>query len=370
MIHRLPRLSWINWVRLALIPAGGDWRDLPKAAPDSDPTGPDQRLAAPLTDKGSASFHNQLQVTGWEAPAPTITGAPRPGNGAVSVCDPRLVLPENGGRHEAKYRVTPFGEPAHTVTSARPVTSGGPAVADPRARWALCRRVARAHRQRGPGGRRQGHRAFRFGLYRSSALVGVAVFSHPSNDAVLTTVFPGAATESLELGRFVLLDDVPGNGETWFLGRCFDLLRREQLVGVVSFSDPVLRQSEDGDVVFPGHLGTIYQAHNAVYLGRSSPSTLRLLPDGTVFSNRAAGKVRRLERGWSYASGQLVKHGADPLDPGREDSRVWLHRWTQLLTRPLRHHGNHKYAWALARRVRRFLPQSLAYPKQLERSAA
>lgn len=28
-MHKLPRISWLNWVRLALIPAGGDWRDLP-----------------------------------------------------------------------------------------------------------------------------------------------------------------------------------------------------------------------------------------------------------------------------------------------------------------------------------------------------
>ncbi len=27
-MHRLPRLAWKTWVRLALIPAGGDWRDL------------------------------------------------------------------------------------------------------------------------------------------------------------------------------------------------------------------------------------------------------------------------------------------------------------------------------------------------------
>lgn len=28
-MHRLPRLSAMNWLRLACIPAGGDWRDLP-----------------------------------------------------------------------------------------------------------------------------------------------------------------------------------------------------------------------------------------------------------------------------------------------------------------------------------------------------
>ena len=28
-MHRLSRLKWDTWVRLSLIPAGGDWRDLP-----------------------------------------------------------------------------------------------------------------------------------------------------------------------------------------------------------------------------------------------------------------------------------------------------------------------------------------------------
>ena len=58
-------------------------------------------------------------------------------------------------------------------------------------------------------------------FYRSylkhAVLQGVAVFSHPCNDRVLTSVFPGRATDSVELGRFVLLDEVPGNGETWML---------------------------------------------------------------------------------------------------------------------------------------------------------
>lgn len=31
-LHKLPNLSWLNWVRLALIPAGGDWRDLSRVS--------------------------------------------------------------------------------------------------------------------------------------------------------------------------------------------------------------------------------------------------------------------------------------------------------------------------------------------------
>ena len=67
-----------------------------------------------------------------------------------------------------------------------------------------------------------------FALHRRGALVGVAVFSHPASNAVLTKVFDGPAKESIELGRFVLLDEVPANGETWFLARAFAALRKEE----------------------------------------------------------------------------------------------------------------------------------------------
>lgn len=202
---------------------------------------------------------------------------------------------------------------------------------------------------------------FPFGLYTAGELVGVAVFSHPCNDLVLTGTFPGIqAADAAELGRFVLLDRVPGNGETWFLARCFELLRREAIAGVVSFSDPMPRRTAVGALVFPGHIGTIYQAHNAVYLGRATPRTLRLLPDGSVLSARAISKLRSRERGWQHVAEQLCRWGADR--PGR-DLREWAARWIPVLTRPQRHAGNHKYAWGLERSVRRSLPASLPYPK-------
>lgn len=202
---------------------------------------------------------------------------------------------------------------------------------------------------------------FRFGLHRGSRLVGVAVFSHPSNDRVLTNVFPGAAVESVELGRFVLLDDVPANGETWFLARCFESLRIEGLLGVLSFSDPLPRTSMAGRTVFAGHIGTIYQAHNATYLGRGTRRTLRLLPDGSVLSDRAIQKIRGGERGWRYAAETLERFGADRI--ANDNAVEWLHAWLPKLTRAVRHEGNHKYAWTLQRRLRRHLPASLPYPK-------
>ena len=131
---------------------------------------------------------------------------------------------------------------------------------------------------------------FRFGLWdRRGTLLGVAVLSVPVRREVLSLPFPDLVPfhESLELGRLVLADRVPANGETWFLGRVFRLAGREGVRGVVSFSDPVARRDATGGLVFPGHIGTLYQASNATYAGRGAARTVLVLPDGRVLNERA-----------------------------------------------------------------------------------
>lgn len=201
----------------------------------------------------------------------------------------------------------------------------------------------------------------RFGLYERDELVGVAVFSVPARAAV-TACLPGERDEHVCLGRLVLLDRVLANAESWFVARCFDSLRIEGLVGVVSFSDPTPRTTLDGRVVMPGHVGTVYQALSATYLGPTKRDTVRLLPDGTAFSNRTAAKIRAREQGWRYAVEQLVAHGATAPASG-EDLRAWLERELPRITRPIYGARKHKYAWTLRRRDRRHLPKSKAYPK-------
>jgi hypothetical protein len=201
---------------------------------------------------------------------------------------------------------------------------------------------------------------FRFGLYWGGLLVGVAVFSHPMQAKVLDAL-PCDPGEGVELGRLVLLDRVPANAESWTVARCFELLHRDGIRGVVSFSDPVRRVSLDGRVALPGHCGTVYQSLNAVYSGRGTARTLHLLPDGSVLSERAMSKIRSQERGHVYAEQILVRSGATPR--GAEDPRAWLATWLPRLTRTLRHPGNHRYLFGLDRRVRRRLPPSLPYPK-------
>src|SRR5262249_32260407 len=121
------------------------------------------------------------------------------------------------------------------------------------------------------------------------------------------------------------------------------------LRGVLSFSDPVPRMTADGRLVFPGHIGTVYQAGNGAYLGRGTPTPLFLFSDGTTFSKRAISKIRNAEQGRDYACRQLMEFGAD--DPRETVGSLyksysgWLDHWLPLLTRKVRHPGNHRYAW-------------------------
>jgi site-specific DNA-cytosine methylase len=78
-MHRLPRLKWLTWMRLALIPAGGDWRDLEKLAPE------EYRLEYIPRGGGPFGVHE------WRQPAGTVIGnASVKGSNAAAVADPRL----------------------------------------------------------------------------------------------------------------------------------------------------------------------------------------------------------------------------------------------------------------------------------------
>jgi hypothetical protein len=192
----------------------------------------------------------------------------------------------------------------------------------------------------------------RFGLYRGAQLAGVAVFSHPPNEAVLKKL-PCERMAGIELGRFVLLDNVPGNGESWFLARCFEHLRAKGIEALIAHSDPMPRRTADGTIVLPGHIGNIYTATNAIYGGRATKRRLWLLPDGTVFSERGMSKIRSRDRGYRYAIAQLVAAGAErPLDLG-QDLGAWMSGELERIGRRVAHKGNHRFLWALNKKLRK-----------------
>ena len=202
------------------------------------------------------------------------------------------------------------------------------------------------------------------GLHRAGhGLVGVAVFSVPIQPKSVTRHAGVEPAQGVELGRFVLLDDVEANGETWMLARAFRLLRQEKpgVRAVVSYSDPVPRTDEAGVEVKPGHLGIIYRAFNGRFVGRSSPRTLVLAPDGRVVSGRTLSKIRNGERGAAAGCETLLQMGAPRRLPGEADT-AWVAR--ALRDGPFRrlpHPGNLAYCWALDEEARAGLPPSLPW---------
>ena len=211
----------------------------------------------------------------------------------------------------------------------------------------------------------------RVGLYRrragwfTSELVGVAVYSVPMQQATIPKYAPACeAGEGVELGRFVLLDEVPFNAESWFLARAERVVRAALGVRViVSYSDPMPRQDGAGRVITPGHVGTIYQARNAVYLGRSRAMWHYLTAGGAILSQRALSKIRNGERGWEGAARTFLELGA----PGRrvgEEPEAWVAR--ALAEGPftrVKHPGNHVYLWALDRRAGEGVQSVRPYPR-------
>lgn len=163
-MHRIPRLQWKTWVRLAFVEAGGDWRSLSRLRVEDGVLADYGILPARDWNDGT------LGVLRWGGPAGTITGNPiptagrfsvadprayssregtgflgvntwgknmgavtangRPGAGAFSVADPRPDLSPD--THKNVYRVVRNDQSAGVVTSGHGPSSGGQSVADPR----------------------------------------------------------------------------------------------------------------------------------------------------------------------------------------------------------------------------------------------
>lgn len=217
---------------------------------------------------------------------------------------------------------------------------------------------------------------FVYGLtdQHTGQLAGVAALSVPASAAVLTGAFPRLEpyVETLDLGRFVLADAVPANGESWFLARVFRHARAAGVRGLTSFSDPLPRRTTAGQVVFGGHIGLIYQATNAAACGRTRPRTIRLLPDGSVLPERALSKVRGRERGWEHVVRRLVAAGARPPDPDGPGPD-WLPRaLADARVRAVRHPGQWRYCFRLGgpAEARRIVLGHAAGPYPKRRDAA
>jgi hypothetical protein len=186
--------------------------------------------------------------------------------------------------------------------------------------------------------------------FRPERLGGVGVFSVPMNQRVIPSYFDGFdPNHGVELGRFVLDEDLAANAESYCLARMFRLLRTAlpEVRGLLAYSDPLERRNEQGELVKRGHVGTIYKATNAAFRGRSSPRTLWLSPSGACFSDRLLSKVRLGETGERYALERLSAGGA-PRRELHESGSSYIERLKSAeWLRPSRHPGNLAFTWDL-----------------------
>ena len=110
-MHKVPRQSALNALRLALIPAGGDWRDLPEQV---------QMVCKPRS--------GVCGVVDWESAAGTVVGAASTDTGAYAVADPRSTC----GRREGSLGVTSWEDATHAIIGRSFLQNTGLQVADPR----------------------------------------------------------------------------------------------------------------------------------------------------------------------------------------------------------------------------------------------
>lgn len=120
-MHRVPRLQWKTWVRLAFVEAGRDWRSLNRLHVEDGVLR--DFLIVPEYHSG------YLGVQRWEDTSGTIQGRSLPGNGAFSVADPRAPA---GTLEYAQYGVMRMEDTAGAVINVKSPGQGTFSVADPR----------------------------------------------------------------------------------------------------------------------------------------------------------------------------------------------------------------------------------------------
>jgi len=117
-MHRLPDICATNCIRLALIPPGGDWRDI------------DGALKA---HEKRREHWSRYHVARFDLTTPTVVGSGT--NGAYGVADARVEaevrkVAHNPDAHRNKYTVAGWGLWVGTIIGASHVGSGAPSIDD------------------------------------------------------------------------------------------------------------------------------------------------------------------------------------------------------------------------------------------------
>lgn len=164
--------------------------------------------------------------------------------------------------------------------------------------------------------------------------------------------------KSLDLGRFVLLPELEGNAETFFLRRALWGLAQDkpEYDLVISMSDPMSYRTRDGEVISPGHYGGIYVGAGLRHVGRSRPEKRRLAQNGRIVNGRTLSKIRKpTESGHDGAVETLISLGAPPPEDGESGAAYVARALRSGAFCDVDHPGNLVYAAPVSARYARIV---------------
>ena len=96
------------------------------------------------------------------------------------------------------------------------------------------------------------------GLFYQEHLIGAAVFGQVIGRFQATRYYPESPDTLIELRRLCCIDKTKRNTESFFLGRCFKIIRKTEYTAILSLADTNF-----------GHEGTIYKATNFSLIGQT-----------------------------------------------------------------------------------------------------
>jgi hypothetical protein len=97
-----------------------------------------------------------------------------------------------------------------------------------------------------------------FGLFDGEEMIGCVIYGKPASPSLCVGVCGKEESDKvIELTRLWIRDNTPKNTESFLIGRSLRLLPKQKDI-IVSYAE-----------IDAGHLGTVYQATNWIYTGKS-----------------------------------------------------------------------------------------------------
>ena len=266
-MHRIPRLQWKTWVRLAFVQAGADWRSLQALAVEDGFL----RDFLIVPEDAEAWHRNVLGVNGWGETVGAVTGNARATTGGFSVADPRF-------EQSAKWRdgqafgVHAWGDSMGAIAGQQNPGQGAYAVADPR--------------HRGPA-----KHSNEFRIVRWDRAAGAVTSAHGTGQAVADPRRGGVGFGKYAVTPFGAAAGTVIAGSTTGQGAC-------------AVADPRILNRKAGDAYLTGgHYGVLAWGQTAGAVsaagghdnGRWSVADPRSMP---AAADKLVAKIRALDGTW------------------------------------------------------------------------